>query len=293
MAAFFSAMLPQARAAGEFDAGTLAYHLSTNAVAHARGYADYAEAITELSGWGYAVYTNENLARLTNAVWSTNFWLHGVRGLSATDIGCSNGMGGQGLFTMVSPRHYLFATHMHPEGYLAAFLGTNNVIYWRKTLERVDVSNDVSVGILNADLPPEVGFLPVAPANLLNYLPADNLSVIQGVGMNQDMKLFSQPMNFGNRTYVRWDNQREIPLGLKSNWSIRIRAGDSSNPEMLLIDDQLVLVSHNFGAQAGPNYAMFIPAINEKMHYLSKHNHVKSDYQLTEFSLRKWPKLPE
>ena len=280
-----------AHARGDVDAGTLAHHLSTNAAGRASGYAGNYEDTFELSNWGYAVYSGTNLGRLTNAVWSTNFWLHGVKGLSATTIGFSNGMGGQGLVTMVSPRHYLFASHMHPEGYLTAFLGTNNVIYWRTTLQRVDITNDISVGILNADLPASVGYLPVLPANLASYLPANDASVIQGIGMNQDMRVFSQPMNFGNADFVRWNNLRAAPFGPRTNWNVAIRAGDSSDPEMLLIGNQLVLVSHNYGVNAGPNYASQIPVINEKMHYLSVNNRLRTDYQLTPFSLAGWPKV--
>lgn len=272
-----------------FEVGTLAYHLSTNAAGRAKAYAGNYDSMKALSGWGYAEYTKTNLSHLTNSVWSTNFWLHGVSGLSATCIGFSNGLGGQGLITMVSPRHYLFSTHMHPEGYLVAFLDTNNVIYWRKTLQRVDVANDTSVGILNADLPASVGYLPVLPTDFSRYLPTDNVSTVQGIGMNQDMSIFSQPMNFGNSTYVRWSNLRAAPLGVGTNWNVAIRAGDSSDPEMLLIGDQLVLVSHNYGVNAGPNYAGQIPAINEAMHYLSKNNHVRSDYRLTEIALKSWP----
>jgi hypothetical protein len=159
--------------------GTLAYYLSTNTVSRTNGISDVYGGTMLLSGWNYASYTGTNLAFLTNAVWSTNFWLKGVQGLSATCIGYSNGLGGQGLITMVSPRHYLFATHMHPEGALAAFLDTNNVIYWRTTVQRVDVTNtsagDTSVGILNADLPSSVGFLSVLPSNFTNYLPTTKI----------------------------------------------------------------------------------------------------------------------
>lgn len=274
-------------AGSSFFLQTLTYHLSTNAVAHAKGHSP--EDMSELSKWGYAIYSETNLGHLTNAVWSTNCWLHGVQGLSATPIGYSNGMGGQGLITMVSPRHYLFATHMHPEGYAIVFLDTNNVVCWRKTLERADITNDISVGILNADLPPSVEYLPVIPTNFASYIPANNSTTIQGIGMNQDMKLFGQPMNFGNAAFVCWKSSVPVPFGLGTNWNVEIRGGDSSNPEMLLIGTQLVLVSHNYGINAGPNYATEIPAINEKMHYLSIHNDAKTDYQLTQFSLKNWP----
>ncbi len=279
---------------------TLAYCLSTNAVARAAGHAP-GDDMRALANWRYAIYNITNLPALTNAVWSTNFWLHGVRGLSATCIGFSNGMGGQGLVTMVSPRHYLFATHMHPEGSPIAFLDTNNVIYWRKTLERVDVpspfpdrpSMDTSVGILNADLPPSVGFLPVVPANLASYLPEDNKKIMQGIGMNQDMNYFGQPMGFGDPPFVVWNSHAMSPHGLARDWNIGLRSGDSSNPEMLLIGNQLVLVSHNYSFQGGPNYAYLFSAINKCMHELSTRNRAHSDYQLTPFSLESWPRVSD
>jgi hypothetical protein len=277
------------KAQSNVDVRTLSYHLATNAAGHAKGFSGTYDDMLELSHWGYAVYSDTNLFHLTNAVWSTNFWLHGVKGLSATAIGFSNGMGGQGLITMVSPRHYLFSSHMHPEGYLTAFLDTNNVICWRRTLERVEVTDDIAVGILNADLPASVGYIPVAPANILNYLPTGDSDVVQGIGMNQDMRIFGQPMFFRNGPYIGWNNLNVASYGLGTNWNVKIRSGDSSGPERLLIGDQLVLVTHTLAINAGPNYAGHIPAINEKMHYLSTHNHLRSDYQLTEFSLKKWP----
>ena len=92
--------------------GTLAYHLATNAVGHTNGYTP-ASSLVQLSGWTYAQYYPTNLHFLTNAVWATNFWLKGVQGLSATCIGFSNGLGGQALLTMISPRHYLRAAASH------------------------------------------------------------------------------------------------------------------------------------------------------------------------------------
>jgi len=271
---------------------TLAYHLATNAVGRARGHTGGAMDTCELSRWGYAVYSITNLARLTNAVWSTNCWLYGVKGLSATAIGSSNGLGGQGLITLVSPRHYLFATHMHPEGFLTAFLGTNNVIYWRHTLERVDLTNDISLGILNEDLPQAVEFLPVAPADFRNYLPRGESSVVQGIGMNQDMRLFGQPMNFGMPSFVRWSSAFSPPDGLGLEWNVTIRGGDSSDPELLLIGDQLVLVSHNYTVNGGPSYAEQIKLINEKMRFLSRRYRDPYMYQLTVFPLKSWPANP-
>jgi hypothetical protein len=280
--------------------GTLAYYLSTNAVGYASGYSGSSTNETELSGWTYAFYSGTNMALLTNSVWSTNFWLHGVQGLSATAIGISNNIVGGGQYngtaltvTMVSPRHYLRATHVSVPPGMIAFLDTNNVIYWRTFVQQVDIGNDTSVGILNADLPPSVGYLPVIPANFTNYLPTTSYSYIQGIGMNQHAQLFSQPMTLGN-PFVTWNGTNAAPFGLGTNWDISIISGDSSNPEMFLINNQFVLVTHNstggnFGS--GPNYAYQIDAINQQMHYLSTNNVVGTDYQLTSYSLTNWPTI--
>jgi len=268
----------------------LDYHLATNAVGHASGHTP--SDTVQLANWSYAQYSGTDLALLTNAVWSTNFWLRAVSGLSATCIGFSNGLGGQFLLTMVSPRHYLRAIHVGTPGNPIAFLDTNNVIYWRTVLQQVDLGNDTAVGILNSDLPSSVGFLPVIPPAITNYLPFDS-SWIQGIGMNQDQKLFSQPMaayTFFN-TFVTWDSTVSVPSGLNTNWNIGLRSGDSSNPEMFLIKNQLVLVSHNYTGVGGPNYAFQIDGINQKMHYLSTNNAAGSDYQLTLFSLTNFPTL--
>ena len=276
-----------------FAPGTLAYHLSTNAVGHVNGIPAIYQNTVELSGFDSI---GTNLDRVPQLAWSTNFWLKNVVGLSATSIGFSNQnagcalFNGQGLATLVSPRHYLCATHMHPEEWgMIAFLDTNNVVYWRKTLARVDDGNDTSVGILNEDLPASVGYLPLLATNFEAYLPKNNSTLIQGVGMNQDMRLFGQPMLLGHNPFVVWHSNQTATNGLSSNWNVTIRGGDSSDPEMLLIHQQLVLVSHNYGVQVGPNYALEIPALNRSMHYLSTNHAALTDYQITTFPLTNWP----
>lgn len=275
------------------DAGTLAHHLATNLVARTNGHTPTSSSLVELSGWTFAVYYPTNLFQLTNSVWSSNFWLKGVQGLSATAIGVLTRPGGQGLMTMVSPRHCLFAEHMHhvSDRFVAAFLDTNNVIHWRTNIETVIVAGDLSVGIMNEDLPASVGYLPVIPTNYSNYIPTNDLSVVQGIGMNQLMKVFSQPMTFGYPESVFWNSRFQVPLGLTTNWSIELGGGDSSNPERWLIANQLVLVSHNYTKFGGPNYAFYFDGINEKMHHLSTNNTASSDYQLTPFSLTNWPSI--
>jgi hypothetical protein len=263
--------------------GTLAYHLATNAAAR---------AIPPMDRVPFNAPNSIGLDHIAGAHWSPTFWLHGVHGLSATPIGFTNiPLSGQGLPTLVSPRHYLCATHMHPEGYMIAFLDTNNVVYYRHTLQRVDVGSDTSVGLLDNDVPASVEFLPVLPTDFMDYLPATTTNFIQGIGMNQSFYVFPQPMFFGAPGSVNWNPEKAPPNGVGKDWNIHIVGGDSSNPEMILIGDQLVLASHNYWEFGGPNYAYQIFAIDEKMHYLSTNNHCASDYQLNEFCLTNWQKI--
>ena len=276
------------------DTNTLCYHLSTNATARTNGFADIYNATVVLTNWTYATYTNGNLGLLTNAIWSTNSWINGVQGLSATCIGFSNGLGGTLRLTMISPRHYVRARHVGIPNGLIAFLDTNNVLHWRASLQQVNVGDDdTSVGIVDSDLPASVGFMPIAPTNLLSYMPTNNTSYVQGLGMNQDMRLVSQPMVFGS--FFSWDytNMKQAPFGLTTNWSVAMRSGDSSNPKLLLINKQLVLLSHNYAANIGPNYGtqFYFNTINQKMHYLSTNNGLPTDYQLTPFALTNWPAI--
>ena len=102
--------------------------------------------------------------------------------------------------------------------------------------------------------------------------------------------MFGQPMKMTPLS-VSWNPSGTAPFGLTTNWNVQIRGGDSSNPEMLLIGKQLISISHNFFAGSGPNYAGFVAAINQQMHYLSTNNGVATDYQLTSFSLTNWPEI--
>ena len=264
--------------------GSLAYHLATNTAAHAAQLLGTRAEMVEI----HAPFTLE-INRFFLPAWSHDFWLRGVQGLSATCIGYSNINNGKGLVTMVSPRHYLCATHMHAEGHTIAFLDTHNHLHWRRTLERVDVGNDTSVGLLEDELPPSVGFLPVLPENFTNYLPTAYGCFVQGIGMNQDMCLFGQPTCFGDWNFVNWDSHAAVPSGLGTNWNVTIRGGDSSNPALLLIGDQLVLTTHNYHVNGGPSYARQLPLINRAMHLLSTNHFLHSDFQLTEFPLTNWP----
>jgi hypothetical protein len=131
--------------------------------------------------------------------------------------------------------------------------------------------------------------LPVLPPDFARYLPTNRTDFVQGIGMNQNWRVFSQPMTFMLPGMVAWSSRGAAPFGLGTNWNVTIRAGDSSDPDMLLIGNQLVLAAHTYAVQLGPNYALMSADINRQMHYLSTNNHAGTDYQLTTFPLTNWP----
>lgn len=98
--------------------------------------------------------------------------------------------------------------------------------------------------------------------------------------MNQHMKVFSQPMMFGDPVKVFWNSSAVVPFGLGTNWGVPLGGGDLSGPERLLIGNQLVLLSQNWTVFDGPNYSFQIEAINTQLHYLSTNNNAGSDFQL-------------
>ena len=272
------------------DEGTLAHYLATNTLSHASGKSLASNGLL-LNNWPSGTVTNHptNLGYLSNLTWSTNCWLSGVQGLSATSIAAETRHSGQALVTMISPIHFIRAWHTsksaHPGSSNIVFLSSNNQLYWRTICEQTQIENtDITVGILNSELPTSVGYLPILPDNYFNYLPTNSTHIIQQIGMNQYMRVFSQPSWFDSQMSIYWDHTLEVPFGLSSEWNIKLTTGDSSAPERLLINNQLVLSSFHTGVPAGPNIIYFKNQINEIMTSLSE-SYSKNNYQVEQMQL--------
>lgn len=283
---------------------TLGYHLATNAVGRTAGFTNALAAMAYLRNGPPAGFYQ--YATSYRAAWSPKCWLAGVRGLSATALGYAltnvQTDDGAAMFTMVSPRHYLAASHMTWSRFFhghdaAVFLDTNNVVYYRKSLQLTNLGNEIAVGILDADLPASVGFLPLLPGNYTNWLAAG--APVEGIGVNQDCLLFGEALRFGGVGGIWYAGDIPVPFGLGTNWTscadpaanCHLRRGDSSDPVRLLIGNELVLVSAATTGSSGTDYALASAQINQQMHYLSTNNGLATDYQLSFVGLTNWPAL--
>jgi hypothetical protein len=282
----------------------LAHHLATNAVGRTVGFTNPLAAMAYLSKAPPIQFYQFSYSPGYSAVWSTNCWLCGVRGLTATCLGysCTNHAGYEYMVTMVSPRHYLAQAHVTWAPFFSGhdvvvFSDTNNQVHTRMSLQCTNVENGIAVGILDSDLPNSVGYVPLLPGNYTNWV--STASAIQGIGVNQDYLVFGEAIRLGNG--VGWDGLSGVPVpfGLGTNWTAcadplalcHLRQGDSSDPVQLLIENHLVLVSSATGVYSGPDYSRSAAAINAAMRYLSTNNGLGTDYQLSFEVLTNWQKL--
>ncbi len=153
---------------------------------------------------------------------------------------------------LVSPRHVLFATHFAPSsGTTIRFVAADNTVV-NRTLTALAVvgtpSNyypDLTVGVLDSDVPGTIAYARILPDNWATKLPAltgttagDTL-LVPSLGLDQEEKAivsdllsiaasvsFAPPANQSRRTFY------EDKIG-----------GDSGNPAFLIVNGQLVLMT--------------------------------------------------
>jgi len=112
---------------------------------------------------------------------NTNCWAYN---LDLTCISPWNSTGGNGMAgTLISPRHVLFCEHVnfHPNvGATIRFVTTNNTVVTRTITALVthpDYSPfypDITIGVLNADVPTGISFAKILPQNWATYFPSVN-----------------------------------------------------------------------------------------------------------------------
>lgn len=146
----------------------------------------------------------------------------------------------------ISPRHVLFATHYYPMvGCTLRFIAADNTVVTR-TLTAVEpltlVSGyypDLTVGKLDSDLPSSISFVKILPDDWEDYLPTLDRLEVPVCGTDQEEKLLVMEMPQMSTSIAM-----RLPTGAaRRAFNEAIVGGDSGNPAMMIINDELVLLT--------------------------------------------------
>jgi len=186
---------------------------------------------------------------------------------------------------LISPRHIIFAAHYQiNNGSTVRFVDNNNNIVTRTMVNKLTHPEytpyypDLTVGVLDSDVPNTIGFVKILPQNWSDYLPS--LSFIYRLPclvLDQEEKaLISELRSLG--TAASFFNPTD---SVRFAFFESIISGDSGNPAFLLIDDELVIITvWTFGgAGSGTSILFHKDVINTMMSTLG------GGYSLTEIDL--------
>lgn len=182
--------------------------------------------------------------------------------------------------TLVSPRHIVFANHyalsFAPGNNDIVFVTADNVTVTRQVVGMAWAGGDIRVGVLDSDVPPEIGFVKVLPQNWPDYLwKAQRLPML---ALDQEEKALVRDMVNLQPTFMNVSHTNPISP-LRIPFTENLIGGDSGNPAFLIIDGEAVLILTHFTSLSGPFYTYWFDEVNEDMANLG------GGYQLTEFDL--------
>lgn len=234
-----------------------------------------------------------------NASRSTDFW---AKDIDFTSVSVWNNRGYDTPkdfrkigATAITKRHIIMAKHFK--------LAASDVVYFvdpdgtwvSRTVSAIadHGSADITVGVLNADLPDNISFAKVLPSNVNDFLKTNSAGAIDEyyrpivAGFDFEKKLtlmaLSYMLSSGNfATFT--SNPVSIPDPY-DNLAEALTAGDSGNPVFIIIGGEAVLITSYKTDYNGPSYAGYISAINTLIASADSSAGVSTGFTLTEFDL--------
>lgn len=150
--------------------------------------------------------------------------------------------------TLISPRHFLAASHWPPHpGEQLSFIDTNGNQVIRTITAYQSIGNDITVGILDADVPDTITYYPLVALDTLT----ENLQKVENEVLNVPIVTFNQTprLNVRNVTTLNHNNNsnqivnNQYTSGIFADYSQTVIGGDSGSPHFILIDGTPILVS--------------------------------------------------
>lgn len=193
--------------------------------------------------------------------------------------------------TLISPRHIVFAAHFQiNNGATIRFIDNDNNVVSRTMVSKLthpaysnNIYPDITIGVLDSDVPNSISFAKILPQNWVNYLPnLSELYTLPCLVLDQEEKaLVSDLYSYSFTSAERMASFTVPKNSTRLLFYENIIMGDSGNPAFLIINDELVIITvwTSGGSGAGTNIAYFKNDINTMMSTLG------GGYQLTEVDL--------
>lgn len=194
--------------------------------------------------------------------------------------------------TLISPRHVIGAAHAMPSiGSTVRFVTTNNTVVTRTLTNTVRHPTyqpyypDISIGVLDSDVPNTITFCRLLPSNWKNYIPALDINrTVPALCLDQEEKALITDW-YGSYVYASFSAPSLVNAPNRLAFYEQKIGGDSGNPAFLIINNQLVLLTTwTFGgAGSGTFLTPEINAINTMMTTLG------GGYQVSTVNLSSYP----
>jgi len=165
--------------------------------------------------------------------------------------------------TLVTPRHLLFANHYQIGiGATVLFVAPDNSVVTRTLSAAQSISGtDITVGMLDSDVPASITYYPILSASKLESYVRDgvdeSLFDLPIIAFDQEdhaiIRATQKSILYKDTRVVHFS----IASGARAGFSETLVSGDSGNPLFLLVGNKPVLLTSHYYDTYGPNYSHY------------------------------------
>ena len=235
-----------------------------------------------------------------NAPRSESFW---AKDIDFTSVSVWNNRGygtpvdyRQRGATAITKRHIIMAKHFKLQASdVVYFVGPDGTWVSRTISAIADhASKDITVGILNEELPENISFSKVAPSNINEFFKRSTANfIIQYykpivAGFDFEKKLTLNLLTAANSLSLKQTVYSSSPSSLPepyNNLAENLIGGDSGNPLFIIIGGETILLTSFHTTTQGPSYANYISDINDLIAAADNTATVNTSLKVTEFDL--------